>query len=49
LDDRFASPRQRARQAFSNQTNGAVPVTPQPYGNDSVGFDVKSRRLSPVT
>ena len=31
LPDRFASPRQQARQAFSNQTNGAVPVTPQPY------------------
>ena len=32
LPDRFASPGQQARQAFSNQTNGAVPVTPQPYG-----------------
>src|ERR1700722_9103486 len=31
LPDRFASPGQRARQAFSNQTNGAAPVTPQPY------------------
>jgi hypothetical protein len=31
LPGRFASPRQQARQAFSNQTNGAVPVTPQPY------------------
>jgi hypothetical protein len=31
LPDRFASPRQQARQAFSKQTNGAVPVTPQPY------------------
>jgi hypothetical protein len=30
LPDRFASPGQQARQAF-NQTNGAVPVTPQPY------------------
>jgi Domain of unknown function (DUF4167) len=30
LPDRFASPGQHARQAF-NQTNGAVPVTPQPY------------------
>jgi Domain of unknown function (DUF4167) len=30
--DRFASPGQQARQAFSNQTNGTVPVTPQPYG-----------------
>src|ERR1700679_1978711 len=26
LPDRFASPRQQARQAFSEQTNGAVPV-----------------------
>ena len=32
LPDRFASPGQQARQAFSNQTNGAVPATPQPYG-----------------
>ena len=31
LPDRFASPKQQARQAFSNQTNGAAPVTPQPY------------------
>ena len=31
LPDRFASPGQQARQAFSNQTNGAAPVTPQPY------------------
>ena len=31
LPDRFASPKQQARQAFSNQTNGAVRVTPQPY------------------
>jgi len=31
LPDRFASPGQQARQAFSNQTNGAVPVTLQPY------------------
>jgi hypothetical protein len=31
LPNRFASPGQQARQAFSNQTNGAVPVTPQPY------------------
>src|SRR5580704_3678542 len=31
LPDRFASPRQQARQAFSKQTNGVVPVTPQPY------------------
>ena len=30
LPDRFASPRQQARQAFSNQT-GAAPGTPQPY------------------
>ena len=27
----LASPKQQARQAFSNQTNGAAPVTPQPY------------------
>jgi hypothetical protein len=32
LPSRFASPRQQARQAFSNQTNGVVPVAPQPYG-----------------
>ena len=31
LPDRFASPRQQARHAFSNQTNGAAPVTPRPY------------------
>jgi hypothetical protein len=31
LPDRFASPGQQARQAFSNQTNGAAPVTPRPY------------------
>jgi hypothetical protein len=31
LPDRFASPGQQARQALSNQTNGAVSVTPQPY------------------
>src|ERR1700722_5987363 len=31
LPGRFAAPGQQARQAFSNQTNGAVPVTPQPY------------------
>jgi Domain of unknown function (DUF4167) len=31
LPDRFASPGQQARQAFSNRTNGAAPVTPQPY------------------
>src|SRR5271163_2670092 len=31
LPDRFASPGQQARQAFTNQTNGAAPVTPQPY------------------
>jgi Domain of unknown function (DUF4167) len=29
--DRFASPGQQARQAFRKQTNGAAPVTPQPY------------------
>jgi hypothetical protein len=49
LPDRFASPGQQARQAFSNQTNGALPLTPQPYGNDGRGFGVKSRRLSAVT
>jgi hypothetical protein len=32
LPDRFASPGQQARQAFSNQANGAVPVPQQPYG-----------------
>ena len=32
LPDRFASPGQQARQAFSTQTHGAVPVAPQPYG-----------------
>ena len=32
LPDRFASPGEQTRQAFSNQTNGAAPVTPQPYG-----------------
>ena len=31
LPDRFAFPGQQARQAFSNQTNGAAQVTPQPY------------------
>jgi hypothetical protein len=31
VPDRFASPRQQAGQAFSNQANGVVPVTPQPY------------------
>ena len=31
LPDRFASPAQQARQAFSNQTDGAAPLTPQPY------------------
>jgi hypothetical protein len=31
LPDRFAFPGQQPRQAFSNQTNGAVLVTPQPY------------------
>jgi hypothetical protein len=31
LPDRFASLGQQALQAFSNQTNGAAPVTPQPY------------------
>jgi hypothetical protein len=49
LPDRFAAPGQQARQAFTNQTNGAVPVAPQPYGNDSAGFGVKSGRLSAVT
>ena len=32
LPDRFASPGQKGRQVFSNQTNGAVPFTPQSYG-----------------
>ena len=42
LPDRFASPGQQTRQAFSNQTNGAVPVTPQPYAQRqrSVGHKV---------
>jgi hypothetical protein len=31
LPDRFASPGQQTRQAFSNQPNGAAPVTPQTY------------------
>jgi hypothetical protein len=31
LPDRFASSGRPARQTFSNHTNGAVPVTPQPY------------------
>src|SRR5271168_4642991 len=31
LPDSFASPGQQARQAFSDQTNGAAPVTPQQY------------------
>jgi hypothetical protein len=31
LPDRFASPAQQAWHAFSNQTNGAASVTPQPY------------------
>ena len=32
LSDRFASPRQQARQPISNHANGVVPVAPQPYG-----------------
>jgi hypothetical protein len=32
LRDRFASPGQQMRQDFSKQTHGAVPVSPQPYG-----------------
>ncbi len=32
LSDRFASPVERARQAFTNQTNVVAPVAPQPYG-----------------
>jgi Domain of unknown function (DUF4167) len=32
LPDRFASPGQQARQAFSNQTNGAAAVALQPQG-----------------
>ena len=32
LPDRFASPGQQARQAFTNQTNAVAPVAPQPYG-----------------
>jgi hypothetical protein len=32
LPDRFAPPGQQTRQAFGNQTNVAVPVTPQSYG-----------------
>jgi len=32
LPDRFASPGQQARQAFTNQTNVVAPAAPQPYG-----------------
>ena len=32
LPDRFASPGQQARQAFTNQTNVVVRAAPQPYG-----------------
>ena len=32
LPDRFASPKQQARHAFSNQTSGAAPVALQPHG-----------------
>jgi hypothetical protein len=32
LPDRFASPGQQVRQAFTNQTNAVAPVAPQPYG-----------------
>ena len=32
LSDRFASPGQRERQAFANQTNVVVRAAPQPYG-----------------
>ncbi len=30
--DRFASPGQQARRAFTNQTNVVAPAAPQPYG-----------------
>ena len=32
LPDRFASPGQQARQAFTNQTNVVARAAPQPYG-----------------
>jgi Domain of unknown function (DUF4167) len=32
LPDRFASPGQQARQAFTNQANVVAPAAPQPYG-----------------
>src|SRR5580704_7360887 len=32
LPDRFASPGQQERQAFTNQTNVVVQAAPQPYG-----------------
>src|SRR5271154_2901184 len=32
LPDRFAPPGQKGGKVFSNQTNGAVPFTPQSYG-----------------
>jgi hypothetical protein len=32
LPDRFASPMEPARQAFTNQTNVVVPAASQPYG-----------------
>jgi Domain of unknown function (DUF4167) len=32
LPDRFASPAQQARQAFTNQTNVVARAAPQPYG-----------------
>jgi Domain of unknown function (DUF4167) len=32
LPDRFASPGQQARQAFTNQTNVVAPAAPRPYG-----------------
>ena len=40
LPDRFASPGQQARQAFSNQTNGAAPVTPHAQRQRWVGRKV---------
>jgi hypothetical protein len=49
LSDRFASPGQQERQAFTNQTNVVVRAATQPTDNDSPWFGVRSRRRLAVT
>jgi len=49
LPDRFVSPGQQKRQAFTNQTNVVVQAVRNRTGNDSPWFSVRSRRRLAVT